>query len=80
MRFRHDEVLQQHWNDLRAAIKTRWPDIDDVEFELIRGQRDMLVGALQEHYWITIEEAQEQIAEFEDEVLSGEQTMLHAGA
>ncbi|MGZ4962055.1 MAG: CsbD family protein [Limisphaerales bacterium] len=80
MRVGHHEVLEEHWNELRGAIKQRWPDIDDVEFDLIRGQPDMLVGALQEHYWITIEEAQEQIAEFEDEVLSGEQTMLPAHA
>ncbi len=80
MRFRHDEVLAEHWTDLRAAIKERWPDLDDVEIELIAGQPDMLTGVLQEHYWVTKEEAEEQIGEFEDEVLSGEKPLLHATA
>jgi len=80
MRLGHPEVLEEHWSDLHGAIKERWPEIDDVEFALINGQTDMLVGTLQEHYWITIEEAQEQIFEFEDEVLSGEKAMLRASA
>jgi 2-C-methyl-D-erythritol 4-phosphate cytidylyltransferase len=29
MHFRHDEVLQEHWSDLRSAMKERWPSIDD---------------------------------------------------
>jgi uncharacterized protein YjbJ (UPF0337 family) len=73
---RHDEVLAEHWNDLRAAMKERWPELDDMDLDIIDGQPDMLVGMLQDRYWITIEEAEEQIAEFEDEVLSGEKPML----
>jgi uncharacterized protein YjbJ (UPF0337 family) len=80
MHFRHDEVLEEHWNDLRAAMKERWPSLDDVDLDLIAGQSDMLVGMLQEYYWITKEEAEEQIAEFEEEVLSGEKPMLPAHA
>lgn len=80
MRFRHDEVLQQHWSDLRAAMKERWPELDDIDLDLIAGQPDMLAGMLQEYYWITKEEAEEQIGAFEDEVLSGEKPLLHASA
>lgn len=76
MRFRHDEVLEEHWSDLRAAMKERWPELDDLDLDLINGQPDMLVGMLQDRYWITKEEAAEQIAAFEDEVLSGEKPML----
>jgi uncharacterized protein YjbJ (UPF0337 family) len=76
MRFRHDEVLEEHWSDLRAAMKERWPELDDLDLDLIDGQPDMLVGMLQDRYWITKEEAAEQIADFEDEVLSGEKPML----
>ncbi len=76
MRFRHDEVLQEHWSELRAAMKKRWPELDDLDLDIIGGQPDMLVGMLQDRYWVTKEEAEEQIAEFEDEVLSGEKPML----
>ena len=80
MHFRHDEVLQEHWSDLRSAMKERWPSIDDTDLDVIAGKPDMLVGMLQEYYWITKEEAEEQVYEFEQEVLSGEKPMLHAHA
>ena len=76
MRFRHDEVLTEHWSDLRGPMKERWPDLDDIDLDLIGGQSDMLAGMLQEYYWVTKEEAEGQIGEFEDEVLSGEKPML----
>ena len=50
------------------------------DLDVIAGQPDILVGILQEYYWITKEEAEEQVYEFEEEVLSGEKPMLHAHA
>ena len=76
MKYRHDEVLAEHWADLRAAMKERWPDLDDIDLDLAAGQPDMLAGMLQEYYWITKEEAEDQIVAFEEEVLSGEKPML----
>ena len=78
MHFRHDEVLLEHWSDLRAPMKERWPELDDIDLDVIAGQPHRLIGMLQDRYWITKEQAEEQIAEFEDEVLSGEKPMMGA--
>jgi uncharacterized protein YjbJ (UPF0337 family) len=78
MRIRHDEVLEDHWTDLRSAIKERWPSLDDIDLDVIAGEPDRLVGMLQEYYWITKEEAEDQIAAFEEEVLRGEQRTVRA--
>jgi uncharacterized protein YjbJ (UPF0337 family) len=75
MKLGHHQILEEHWQELRPAIKERWPDLSDVDLDLIAGQPDMLVGALQEYYWITKEEALEQIAEFEEEFLTGEKAL-----
>jgi uncharacterized protein YjbJ (UPF0337 family) len=75
MKLGHHQILKEHWQELRPAIKERWPDLSDVDLDLIAGQPDMLVGALQEYYWITKEEALEQIAEFEEEFLTGEKAL-----
>ncbi|HWD20052.1 MAG TPA: CsbD family protein [Verrucomicrobiae bacterium] len=52
---------------MRAAARERWPELSDNELAVIDGHRDMLVGALQEHYLISREEAERHAARFERE-------------
>gem|GEM_PF-6297489 len=59
-----EEFFHEHWNDLRHAIKERWPKITDNELDRADAQSDMLVGMLQEHYWISKAQAEEQLRKF----------------
>lgn len=61
------EILTEEWPEFRHAIKNRWPEIPDVELDRFAGQSDMLVGVLQEHFWITKNDAEEQLSDFLDE-------------
>lgn len=47
------------WKQARGSIRTKWADITDSDFEMIAGNRDKLVGILQERYGIAREEAQQ---------------------
>ena len=63
------DFLTERWNEFRHAIKERWPDITDNELDVINGQSDVLVGTLQEHYWISKAEAEKQLRDFVEEFL-----------
>jgi uncharacterized protein YjbJ (UPF0337 family) len=63
------DALKAHWNQLRSYVKERWPEITDNELDIINGDRERLIGALQEHYWIERSEAAYHVREFEREFL-----------
>ncbi len=62
-----NDLIAAHWDEMRADAHRRWPDLTDNELSIIDGHKDMLVGVLQEHYWVSREEAQRQASEFEHE-------------
>jgi len=64
---RDTDLIQDYWDELRPAVHQRWPEVSDNELDLIKGQTDMLIGALQERYGVTREEAARQVRDFESE-------------
>lgn len=64
---RDSDLIEDYWDELRPAIHQRWPELANTELDVINGQTDMLIGALQEHYGVTREEAAWQVREFERE-------------
>ena len=57
------EQIKGHWNQLKGQVKTRWGDLTDDDLAVIEGERDKLVGKVQERYGITKEEAERQVDE-----------------
>jgi uncharacterized protein YjbJ (UPF0337 family) len=49
---------------LRGKVREHWPLISEAELSYWSGEVDMLIGKIQEHYEVTIPEAQQQFAEF----------------
>jgi uncharacterized protein YjbJ (UPF0337 family) len=52
------------WKQLKGDLRTRWGDLTDDDFEQIAGERDKLVGKIQEYYGIAKDEANRQIDEW----------------
>lgn len=46
------------WKQLQGSVREKWGELTNDEIEQIEGNRDILVGKLQERYGITKEEAQ----------------------
>jgi uncharacterized protein YjbJ (UPF0337 family) len=46
----------------------KWGDLTDDDLERIAGNRDMLIGKIQEQYGIGKEEAERQVKDFESSV------------
>ena len=58
-----DQVAGQ-WKQAKGAIKEKWGKLTDDDMKVIEGNRDQLVGKIQERYGIAREEAQKQVDEW----------------
>jgi uncharacterized protein YjbJ (UPF0337 family) len=56
-KFMNEDVLTGHWKDMRGTLKTWWGNLTDDDFEWIGGQKDRLIGLLQQKYGYTRDQA-----------------------
>ena len=56
-----DQVKGQ-WKQMKGAVGEQWGKLTNDDVEMIAGERDRLVGKIQERYGISKEEAERQIA------------------
>jgi uncharacterized protein YjbJ (UPF0337 family) len=54
------DILEGKWKQLKGKIKEQWGDLTDDEIDKLEGRKDRLVGALQERYGMSKEEAARQ--------------------
>ena len=52
------------WKQMKGAVKTKWGKLTDDDLDVINGEKEKLVGRIQERYGIAREEAQHQVDEF----------------
>jgi uncharacterized protein YjbJ (UPF0337 family) len=52
------------WKQMKGAAKQQWGKLTDDDLEVIAGQRDSLVGKLQERYGMVKEDAQKKADEW----------------
>jgi uncharacterized protein YjbJ (UPF0337 family) len=55
------EQIRGKWTQAKGELKTRWGKLTDDDLTHIDGERDKLVGRLQELYGISKEEAERQV-------------------
>jgi uncharacterized protein YjbJ (UPF0337 family) len=55
------DQIKGNWQQMKGIAKQRWGKLTDDDLAAIAGERDKLVGRLQELYGITKEEAQRQV-------------------
>ncbi|HVB88356.1 MAG TPA: CsbD family protein [Candidatus Dormibacteraeota bacterium] len=58
-----DQVAGQ-WKQAKGKLKEQWGKLTDDDLTVIEGNRDQLVGRIQERYGITREAAQKQVEEW----------------
>jgi uncharacterized protein YjbJ (UPF0337 family) len=58
------EQIKGQWMQVKGEIKKQWGKLTDDELDRIAGEKDKLVGKLQEKYGITKEEAERQVRDF----------------
>jgi uncharacterized protein YjbJ (UPF0337 family) len=57
----NEDVFAGQWRQLRGTVKSWWGNLSDDDFEWVGGQKDRLIGLLQQKYGWTREQAQNDI-------------------
>lgn len=60
------DQLAGKWKQFTGDVRRRWGDLTDDEILEINGNREMLVGKVQERYGIARQEAERQVDEWAD--------------
>jgi uncharacterized protein YjbJ (UPF0337 family) len=58
------DQIKGSWNQVKGHARKKWGDLTDDDLDRIAGNRDLLVGKIQENYGITKEEADRQVENF----------------
>ena len=59
------DIIEGKWQQLRGNVREQWGRLTNDDIDVIAGQRDQLVGLLQQRYGQTREEVERQVREFE---------------
>ncbi len=57
----NDDILQGNWKQLTGQVRNWWGKLTDDDVDQIAGNRDKLIGKLQERYGYSREQAEREI-------------------
>ena len=60
------DQIQGKWKQMTGQAKTRWGKLTDDDLKVIGGERDKLVGRIQERYGIAKDQAQREVDEWNE--------------
>jgi uncharacterized protein YjbJ (UPF0337 family) len=67
------DQIQGKWKQMKGAVRAKWGDLTDSDFERINGNRERLVGIIQERYGLAKEAAERQVSDWASSVESSEE-------
>jgi uncharacterized protein YjbJ (UPF0337 family) len=59
------DQIKGNWKQLQGRARQQWGKLTDDDMEVAAGQRDELVGKIQERYGIAREDAERQVSDWE---------------
>ena len=60
------DQMKGKWKQLKGSVKTKWGKLTDDDLDVIDGQREQLIGRIQERYGIAKDEAQRQVDQWNE--------------
>ena len=60
------DQMKGKWMQIKGSVKTKWGKLTDDDVEVINGQRERLIGKIQERYGVAKDEAQKQVDEWKE--------------
>jgi uncharacterized protein YjbJ (UPF0337 family) len=63
----NSDVLEGRWQQLKGEVRSRWGKLTDDDIEKIGGNKDKLIGAVQERYGYIWDEARQMVDRYLDE-------------
>jgi uncharacterized protein YjbJ (UPF0337 family) len=58
----NEDVIAGQWRELRGTLKSWWGNLSDDDFDWVAGEKDRLIGVLQQKYGWTRDQAQEEVS------------------
>jgi len=55
------DILKGKWKQMRGEVKTWWGKLTDDDLDIIAGERDKLVGRIQERYGYAKDQAEAEV-------------------
>jgi uncharacterized protein YjbJ (UPF0337 family) len=71
------DQIKGNWKQFKGKVKERWGELTDDDFDRIEGQREQLIGRIQECYGIGKEEAERQVRDWESRISDPLEPMEH---
>ena len=60
------DTIQGNWKQLTGSVQSKWGELTDDEVQEAKGDREVLVGKIQERYGVARDEAESQVDEWAD--------------
>jgi uncharacterized protein YjbJ (UPF0337 family) len=60
------DTVKGNWKEVKGKVREQWGKLTDDDMDVIAGKRDQLLGRIQSRYGVAKEEAEKQLAAFED--------------
>ncbi|KUP91318.1 CsbD family protein [Tritonibacter horizontis] len=58
------DIVEGKWKQLKGSVQNQWGKLTDDDVDQVAGNREKLVGMLQERYGVAKDEAERQIDDF----------------
>lgn len=58
------EILEGNWNQIKGKVKKQWGKLTDDDLTVIKGEKDELIGRLQERYGYDKARAEKEVSDF----------------
>jgi len=62
----NNDVIKGKWKQITGEAKKQWGKLTDDQIDQIDGDREKLIGEIQENYGVARDEAEKQVKDFED--------------
>ena len=59
------EQARGNWNQVKGEMKKQWGKLTDDDFAQVNGERDKLVGRIQERYGYAKDQAEREVRDWE---------------
>lgn len=63
----NEDTIKGNWKQFKGKVKEQWGKLTDDDLDVINGQRDQLVGRIQERQGIARDEAERQVKTWESD-------------
>lgn len=60
------DIVRGKWTQVKGQARQEWGHITDDEWEKLKGDRDQMIGKVQEHYGWERDEAERHVDEWAD--------------